>query len=120
VGVAGDVGAVGRGWQDGEVAGVRGVVGGYGGGGLGGVGGAHHGVGLDRGDGLLLVPAVPVAEVGDRGADGVQHRQDLEGDEQQRPGHQAYQRHVAGGQADVVDQGGYIGDDAAPDPLCPL
>src|SRR5690606_35156312 len=61
LGVARVDGAVGRGQQEHQVAGVRVAVGGDGEGVAGRVGGAHHGVRLDRGDGLLLVAAVPVA-----------------------------------------------------------
>ncbi len=75
----------------------------------------HRGA-LDRDDGLFLGAPVPVTEVGERGGHGVEHGDDLEGDQEQRARDEVLQRDGAPGQVDVEDQRGHRDEDRQADP----
>ena len=72
---------------------------------------------LDRRDRLLLGAAVAVAEVREGRRDGVEDRDDLEGDEEERAGQQVLHRHGAGGEVDVERQCGHGHDDGQAPPV---
>src|SRR5690606_35624156 len=83
---------------------------------FGRAGGLPHGAALDGGDGGRLVAAVAVAEVGEGGGHRVEHREHLEGEEEDGAGDEVLGRDVPPGEVEVADDGGGAEQHAQPDP----
>ncbi len=84
---------------------------------LGRAGDLLHRGGLHGDDRVVLAAAVAVAEVRERGARGVEHREDLEGDQEERAGDQVLGGDVPAAQVEVEQAGGGGHQDAQPDPV---
>jgi hypothetical protein len=94
---------LGVGQQEHQVAGGRAALGGDGQPVVGRAGDLGHRGPFDGLDGVLLAAPVGVPEVRERGAHGVQHREHLEAQQEQRPRDQVLGRDAAGRQVDPED-----------------
>jgi hypothetical protein len=75
---------------------------------------------LDGADRVLLAAPVGVAEVREGGAHGVEHGEDLERQQEQRPGYQVLGRDAARGEVDPEQQRGHTDQQGQAEPLALL